>query len=161
MAQPNYVVAMDAEDHAEHAPLDKNVVVETVPALRIVLVANVGMTVAEETPVDLVLTAKHATMVCVSEQESELVEIEFVVTTELVDPAVLAHPVKDAEEEPVSASMIVMRETVDQPSWMLDLFAPHKPVVPALQVLLAVPQDNVLHLHLVMLILLWSIRFPT
>lgn len=105
---------MVVEDHVEHALSDRNVVVETVPVLQIVRVANAGMMVAVETLVDLVPMAKHAPMVSVLEQEEKLAEHESAVMTELVDPAVLAQQVKDVEEEHVNASMIVMREIVEQ-----------------------------------------------
>lgn len=142
-----------------HAPLDKNVVAETVPAPQIAQDANVEMMVAEEIPVDLVPMVKHVRMVFVLEQEEKPVEPESVVMIELADPAVLVQQVKDVEGEFANAFMIVMKETVVQQLWMLDLPVPPKRVVLAPQALLAVPQDNVRHSHLVMLILLLWIGF--
>ena len=78
---------------------------------------------------------------------------ESVVMTELEDPVVHVNQVKDAEEESVNVTMIVLIETVGKQSLMLDLSVPLKAVELVLQDSLAVPRDNVRLLRLVTLTL--------
>ena len=73
--------------------------------------------------------------------------------TELEDPVVHVNQVKDAEEESVNVTMIVLIETVGKQSLMLDLSVPLKAVELVPQDSLAVPRDNVPLLRLVTLTL--------
>lgn len=152
---------MDVVVHVEPVHLVKNAAEETVPVPLIVPVVNVAMTVVEATLVVLVLTDKHAKMEFVLELESELAVLESVVTTELVDHAVLAQLDKDVEEESVNASTIVMTEIVELQLLMLDQSVLNKLAELAPVVLLAAPVDSALPLLLVTSISLLSIESPT
>lgn len=152
---------MDVETLAVLVLSDKNVVAVTAHVPLTVLVANAETTDAEETPADLVRIHKHAKTVCVLEVLSEVAETESVVMTELEDPVVHVNPDKDAEEESVNVTMIVLTETVEQQSLMLDLSASPKVVELVPQDSLAVPLDSVLLLLPVMSILWLLIRSQT
>lgn len=152
---------MDVVVHVEPVHLVKNAAEETVPVPLIVPVVNVAMTVVEATLVVLVLTDKHAKMEFVLELESELAVLESVVTTELVDHAVLALLDKDVEEESVNASTIVMTEIVELRLLTLDQSVLNKLAELAPVDLLAVPVDSALPLLLVTSISLLSIESPT
>jgi len=146
----NFVDLMDVVAHAVLAHLDKNVAEVTVPVLPIALVANVEMMVAAETHVEVVLMVNPVKTECVLAPESEPVDRGFVVTTESEVHVGLALLVKDVVEEPVSVTMTVTRETVDQPWLMPVLSAQLKLVGLVLPDLLAAPVDNVLLSLLVM-----------
>lgn len=146
MVPPNFVELMDVEDHAVHAHLDKNAAEVTVPVPPIVPVANAEMMVAVETLVEAALTVNHVKTEFVLVLELELVDPEFVDTTELVVLVDHARQDKDAVEEFVNVIMTVTKETAVQLLLTPVLSAPPKLVDHAPLDSLAVPADNALPL---------------
>jgi len=146
MVHPRPVVTTDVEDLVELAHSVNTAAMEPVVASLNVLDDNVAMMVVVESLAESAHPLKPVTMDCALEHPAEIALEESVVMTETEVAVVLVPLAKDAELDNASATMIVMRETVETlPNLMQPTseFALNDHVVPAQLVSPVEPMEDV------------------